>query len=81
VSGPDLDATLRQAIARQLRVCPDELTGDSDLESLGLDDDATAIGVLEVVEDILDVRFPDDFMDGLHTYGELTSAVRVAIGV
>lgn len=76
----DLDVILREAIARQLRVSPEELTVDLDLESVGLDDDATAIGVLEAVEDILDVRFPDDFLDGLRTYGQLTSAVRIAVG-
>jgi hypothetical protein len=32
------------------------------------------------VEDALDVRFPDDFLEGLHTYGDLTSAVRRAVG-
>jgi acyl carrier protein len=81
VSHPDFDVTLRTAIARQLRVSPEQLTGDSDFGSLGLDDDATAIGVLEAVEDALDVRFPDDFLDGLHTVGQFTSAVRVAVGV
>lgn len=81
MSHPDLDVTLRTAIARQLRVSPEQLTRDSDLESLGLDDDATAIGVLEAVEDVLEVRFPDDFLDGLHTFGQFTSAVRVAVGV
>jgi hypothetical protein len=81
VSDPDLDVTLRQAIARQLRVSPEQLTGDVDLGMLGLDDDVTATGVLEAVEDALDVRFPDDFFDGLQTYGQFTSAVRIAVGV
>lgn len=81
MSDPDLDVTLREAIARQLRISPDDLTVDLDLDSVGLDDDATAIGVLEAVEDVLDVRFPDDFLDGLRTYGQLTSAVRIAVGV
>jgi acyl carrier protein len=80
VSAPDLDDSLRTAIARQLRVPPDDLTVDSDLMMLGLADDDTAVSVLEAVEDLLDVRFPDDFLDGLETYGQLTSAVRIAIG-
>jgi acyl carrier protein len=80
VPATDLDATLRLTIARQLRVPPDELTGDLDLGVLGLNDDDTAIGVIEAVEDLLDVRFPDDFLDGLRTYGELSSAVRIAVG-
>jgi len=80
VSAPDLDESLRTAIARQLRVPPDDLTIDRDLLTLGLDDDDTAVGVLEAVESLLDVRFPDDFLDGVETYGQLTSAVRIAIG-
>ena len=28
----------------------------------------------------LDVRFPDDFLEGVHTYGDLTNAVRVSLG-
>jgi len=80
VSAPDLDDSLRTAVARQLRVPPDDLTVDRDLLALGLDDDDTAVSVLEAVEDLLDVRFPDDFLDGVETYGQLTSAVRIAIG-
>ena len=77
----DLDDTVRFAVARQLRVAPDTLTLDRPLEDLGLDDDETAIGVIEAVEDVLEVRFPDDFLDGVHTYGQLTSAVRIAVGI
>ena len=80
MSAPDLDDSLRTAVARQLRVPPDDLTVDRDLLALGLDDDDTAVSVLEAVEDLLDVRFPDDFLDGVETYGQLTSAVRIAIG-
>ena len=76
----DLDDAVRAAVARQLKIAPDRLTVDTDLTSLGLDDDATAFGVIEAVEDVLDVRFPDDFLDGLQTYGQLTSAVRIAVG-
>jgi len=76
----DLDDSLRATVARQLRVPLDDLTLDRDLGELGLDDDDTALGVIEAVEDLLDVRFPDDFLDGLETYGQLSSAVRVAIG-
>ena len=81
MSAPDLDASLRVAVARQLRVAPGDLTVDRDLITLGLDDDETAVGLLEAVEDLLDVRFPDDFLDGVATYGQLTSAVRLAVGV
>jgi acyl carrier protein len=80
VPASDLDDSLRTAIAQQLRVAPDALTIDRELISLGLDDDDAAVGLLEAVEDLLDVRFPDDFLDGVETYGQLTSAVRIAIG-
>ena len=80
MSAPDLDESLRVAIARQLQVPPDDLTVEADLTALGLDDDDTAVGLLEAVEDLLDVRFPDDFLEGVETYGQLASAVRIAIG-
>jgi acyl carrier protein len=75
----DLDATVRGAVTRRLDVPPERLTVQTPLEDLGLDDE-TAFAVLVDVEDALDVRFPDDFLEGLHTYGDLTSAVRRAVG-
>jgi acyl carrier protein len=80
VDPSDLDGTVRIVLARQLRVPPDTLTHDLRLtDDLGLEGDL-ALDVLEAVEEQLDVRFPDDFFDGLRTYGDLTSAVRVAVG-
>lgn len=76
----DLDGTVRRVVAARLDVAPETLTTDVPLDDLGLDDD-TAFDLLTDVEDALDVRFPDDFFDGLTTYGELTSAVRLAVGV
>jgi len=74
------ETTVRAVVARQLRVSPDELTVDLHLsEDLGLDEDA-ALSVICAVEEALDVRFPDDFLDGVHTYGDLTSAVRLSLG-
>jgi len=78
VQPPGLEATVRSVVAQQLSVPPDTLTGDSQLDALGVDD-AVALQVLQAVEDELDVRFPDDFFDGLQTYGELAAAVRVAV--
>ena len=75
----DLEATVRGAVTRLLDVPEDRLTVQTPLEDLGMDDD-TGLAVLVVVEDALDVRFPDDFLEGLHTYGDLTSAVRRAVG-
>jgi acyl carrier protein len=74
------ETTVRAVVARQLRVSPEDLTVDLDLtRDLGLDDDA-ALDVLYAVEEALDVRFPDDFLDGVVTYGDLTSAVRISLG-
>ncbi len=75
-----LDDTVRTVVAQHLDVRPAELTAAASLEELGLDDDK-ALSVLEAVEDMLDVRFPDDFFDGVHTYGQLAQAVRIAVGV
>ena len=75
----DLEATVRGAVTRLLDVPEERLTVQTPLEDLGMDDD-TGLAVLVVVEDALDVRFPDDFLEGLHTYGDLTSAVRRAVG-
>ena len=58
---------------------PERLTVQTPLREIGLDDD-NGFDVLLLVEDALDVRFPDDFLEGLRTYGDLTSAVRRAIG-
>ena len=75
----DLEATVRSAVTRLFHVPEDRLTVQTPLVELGIDDE-TGLDVLLVVEDALDVRFPDDFLEGLHTYGDLTSAVRRAIG-
>ena len=78
--GQSTETTVRVVVARQLRVSPDDLTGDLHLtQDLGLDDAAT-LDVLCAVEEALDVRFPDDFLDGVHTYGDLASAVRISLG-
>jgi acyl carrier protein len=80
MTGQDIDDAVRSAVARLLQVPPDALTVDADLEGdLGLDEDG-AFAVVTAVEDVLEVRFPDDFLDGLQTYGELTAAIRVAVG-
>ncbi len=79
-SPAELAATVRHVVARQLRVAPDDLTDDLDLaDDLGLDD-SSAQSLVDAMGECLDVRFPDDFLDGVHTYADLTSAVRVAVG-
>jgi acyl carrier protein len=79
VQALDLDITVRTVVASHLDVAPDTLTGDLTLDTLGLDDDC-AFELLVAVEDALDVRFPDDFFDGVTTYGDLAQAVRLAVG-
>lgn len=80
MTGQDIDDAVRSAVARLLQVPPDALTGDADLEyDLGLDEDG-AFAMVTAVGDVLEVRFPDDFLDGLQTYGELTAAIKVAVG-
>jgi acyl carrier protein len=66
-------------VTRLLAVPPDSLTVATSLSEIGMDED-TGLLVLVAVEDELDVRFPDDFLEGLTTYGELTTAVRMAVG-
>ncbi len=79
MQGHPLDDTVRAVVAQHLDVPAEHLTVDTSLEELGLDDD-TAATVLGAVGEELDVRFPDDFFDGVDTYGQLTSAVRMAVG-
>ncbi|MBI4939613.1 MAG: acyl carrier protein [Actinobacteria bacterium] len=79
MQAPDLDGTVRHVVAAHLDLAPEVLTVDLALGDLGLDDDC-AFELLVAVEEALDVRFPDDFFDGVTTYGELTTAVRVAVG-
>lgn len=79
-AGITVERTVHAVVSRQLRVPPDDLTVDLDLASdLGLDD-AGAIQLLTAVEEALDARFPDDFLDGLQTYGDLATAVRISLG-
>lgn len=75
----DVDKTVRTVVARHFALDPAELTEDLSFDELGLDE-RTATILLSAVGDELDVRFPDDFFDGVDTYAQLTSAVRIAIG-
>jgi hypothetical protein len=80
VSDPHLDLMVRTVVARQLRLPPDNLTGDLDLRhDLGVNEEAEC-ALLSAMGQALDVAFPDDFLDGVHTYAELTTAVQVSLG-
>jgi acyl carrier protein len=80
VSDPHLDLMVRTVVARQLRLPPDDLTGELDLQhDLGMNEDR-GCELLSAMGEALDVSFPDDFLDGLQTYADLTTAVRVSLG-
>lgn len=73
----ELDSTVRAVVARQLAVPADGLTGE---EPLGLRlDDFSRPALLTAMGEALDATFPDDFLDGVHTVADLTSAVRVSL--
>lgn len=75
----DLDAAIRTAVSEALARPSEALTPDTDLlHELG--DDDLALSMMLAVEDAFDVRLPDDFLDGISTYGDFTRAVRLAVG-
>lgn len=76
---PDVEDTVRSVVAEQLDVPEDSLTSDLDLADLGVDDEK-ALALIVAVEEVLEVRFPDDFLDGVQTYGDFASAIRIAVG-
>ncbi|MFI7587608.1 acyl carrier protein [Spongisporangium articulatum] len=78
MSDPTMDLMVRAVVARQLQVPPDDVTADLDLYECMIDDEQ-AVALLAEMGRALDVRFPDDFLDGLHTYADLTTAVRVSL--
>jgi acyl carrier protein len=80
VSDPQLDLMVRSVVARQLRLPPDDLTPDLDLEvDLGVTEDRGR-QLLFAMGEALDVTFPDDLLDGVTTYSELTTVVKVSLG-
>ena len=76
MSDPQLDLTVRAVVARQLRLPPDDLTEDLDL---GVDEENER-QLICAMGQALDVSFPDDLLDGVHTYADLTTVVRVSLG-
>jgi acyl carrier protein len=77
---PQLDLMVRAVVARQLRVPADDLAAELHLEhDLGVTEH-DAPQLLSAMGQALDVTFPDDFLDGVHTYGDLTSAVKISLG-
>ena len=81
MSDPTLDLMVRAVVARQLRLPPDDLTGELDLEvDLGVTEGRGRHELISAMGEALDVSFPDDLLDGVHTYSDLTSVVRVSLG-
>jgi hypothetical protein len=81
VSDPTLDLMVRSVVARQLRLPPDDLTGELDLAvDLGVTEDQVRHDLISAMGEALDVSFPDDLLDGVHTYSDLASVVRVSLG-
>ena len=77
---PDLEARVRSAAADALNLPPGSLTDAVRLEEdLGIDENRAA-WFLGVIQDDLDVRFPDDFLDGIETLGQFLRAVRLSLG-
>ncbi|MBT0769275.1 hypothetical protein KIH74_10110 [Kineosporia sp. J2-2] len=73
----ELDTTVRAVVARQLRVPAGDLTGEERF-TLQLDDFSRP-ALLTAMGEALDATFPDDFLDGVHTVADLTSAVRISL--
>jgi len=80
VSDPQLDLMVRAVVAQKLQVPQDFLTADLDLRGhLGAGED-DEYALLSAMGQALDVSFPDDFLDGVRTYSDLTTAVQVSLG-
>ena len=80
MSDPNLDLMVRTVVARQLRLPPDDLTGELNLEiDLGVTEDR-GHALICAMGEALDVSFPDDLLDGVRTYSDLTTAVKVSLG-
>ncbi|GAB3284386.1 hypothetical protein [Kineosporia babensis] len=73
----ELDSAVRAVVARQLRVPADGLADEHPL-TLELDE-AARPRLLTAMGEALDATFPDDFLDGVATIDDLTSAVRVSL--
>ncbi|GAA3639962.1 hypothetical protein GCM10022223_68960 [Kineosporia mesophila] len=73
----EIDSTVRAVLARQLQVPADALAGAGPLAPVL--DDAARPALLTAMGEALDATFPDDFLDGVHTVNDLTSAVRVSL--
>ena len=75
----ELDSTVCEVVARQLRLPTQDLTGELQLiPHLDLTETARP-RLLIAMGEALDATFPDDFLDGVRTVADLTSAVRISL--
>jgi len=79
VSGNEFEITVRDVTASTLAVPPDTLRQDASLSADLRVDDVVAAQLLQAIEGALEARFPDDFWDGIDTYGQFSSAVRLSL--
>jgi hypothetical protein len=70
----ELDSAVRAVVARQLRV-----PADAELPVVLNLDESARPQLLTAMGEALDATFPDDFLDGVTTVADLTSAVRVSL--
>lgn len=79
MSGNEFESAVRTVMVRTLSIPPDALQEDASLSAdLHVDEDKGA-QLMGAIGDALEVRFPDDFLDGISTFGQLNSAVRLAL--
>jgi hypothetical protein len=72
----DVTRTMTETAAAVLDLPAALLSGPAPVP---LDDD-DALALMIAVEAALDVRFPDDFLEGITTFDQFTRAVRLAVG-
>jgi acyl carrier protein len=79
VSGDEFESAVRSVMVTKLAIPADALRQDASLSTdLQVNDDLGS-ELMGALGDALEVRFPDDFLDGIYTYGQLSSAVRLSL--
>lgn len=79
MSADEFESAVRSVMVTKLAIPADALRQDARLSTdLQVDEDLGS-ELMGALGDALEVRFPDDFLDGIHTYGQLSSAVRLSL--
>ncbi len=79
MSGNEFEITVRDVTASTLAVRPERLHRNASLVADLRLDERSAAELIDAIEDAFEARFPDDFLEGIDTYGQFTSAVRLAL--